>query len=353
MYSFDFDYFFKKYFIMKKTTFIILCFGLLLYGCSNSSTMIDGDLPEAPFNPFDTVDYSVPVINIPPPDSNSFLGIHNFILVKTCNEPGCHDGTFEPDFRTVQGAYNNLVYHPVFKNYDPQIDGMEPLQFRVLPGDSEASMFFHRISRDNSPGFEQMPATGNYLADKEIDLIRDWIDQGAADAFGNPPMATSIQPICYGVGAFLPNLADYRVDTIRGGEIYAPFVTFPDQDMKLWFLYGDNDLLENFSFGHTFTYNKIKFSLDRYDFSNAIELDLEVPADDLNLNSVYSTPSNGGFQLLYTHTLTINPADLGFESGDLVYMRTYVQDGDHSEPTEAPEDQTNFLLQNYFSFYLL
>lgn len=315
--------------------------------------MIDGELPEVPFNPFDTVDYSVPVVNIEAPDSNSFLGIHSFILAKTCNEPGCHDGTFEPDFRTVQGAYNNLVYHPVFKNYDPQVDGMEPLQFRVLPGDSESSMFFHRISRDNSPGFEQMPATGNYLPAEQINLIRDWIDGGASDAFGNPPMATSLQPTCYGVAAFLPNQGNIRVDTIRNGEIYAPFFSFPNEDMKLWFLFADTDLLENFNFGHSLTYNKVRFSLDRLDFSNAVELDLNIPTNDLPLNSVYSQPFNGGFQLLYTHTVTINPTDLGFESGDLVYVRTYVQDEDHSEATENPEFQTNFLIKSYFSFYML
>ena len=338
---------------MKKTTFIICCFALLLYACGKDSSIVEnGELPEVPFNPFDTVDYSVPIVDIPSPDSNSFLGIHSFILSKSCNEPGCHDGSFEPDFRTVQGTYNSLVYHPIFKNYDPQIDGMEPLQFRVLPGDSEASMFFHRISRDNSPGFEQMPATGNYLPDEQIDMIRDWIDEGAADAFGNPPMATSLQPSCYGIAAFLPNLGNIRVDTIRNNQIYAPFFTFPDQDMKLWFLFGDTDLLENFTFGHPLTFNKIKFSTDRFDFSNAVELDLDVPTDDLALNSVYSIPFNGGFDLFYTHTLTINPADLGFESGDLVFVRTYVQDDDHNEPTENPEDQTSFVLQNYFSFYL-
>ncbi|MBK7268515.1 MAG: hypothetical protein IPI07_03030, partial [Flavobacteriales bacterium] len=29
---------------------------------------------------------------------------------------GCHDGTFEPEFRTIASAYNSLVYHPVIAN---------------------------------------------------------------------------------------------------------------------------------------------------------------------------------------------------------------------------------------------
>jgi len=338
---------------MKKVIFILFGFGLLISACEDSVINQDGMEPEVPFNPFDTVDYTVPVDNIVLPDSNSFLGIHNFILEKTCNEPGCHDGSFEPDFRTVQGAYNNLVYHPVFKNYDPDIDGMEPLPYRVTPSDPDLSMFYHRISMDNSPGFEQMPATGNYLPASQIELIRQWIEDGAHDAFGNPPMATSLQPACYGVAAFLPGQFDYRVDTIRDGNIYNSFVTFAAEEVTLWFLYGDTDLLQNFSFGHELIYNKIKLSLDRLDFSNAVELDLEVPSDDLILNSAYSQPFNGGFDLVYTHTVTFNPTDLGFSAGDLVYLRTYVQDDDHSEPTENPEYLTNYLIKNYFSFFLL
>jgi len=92
--------------------------------------------------------------------------------------------------------------------------------------------------------------------------------------------------------------------------------------------------------------------LDRLDFSNAVELDLEV-SDDMLLNSVYSQPYNVGFDLLYTHKVTFNPSDLGFSTGDLVYLRTYVQDDDHTEPTENPEYLTNYLLKSYFSFYLV
>ena len=49
-------------------------------------------------------------------DPTSFSALHNNIFYPTCANSGCHDGTFEPDFRTIESAYNSLVYHPVIKN---------------------------------------------------------------------------------------------------------------------------------------------------------------------------------------------------------------------------------------------
>ena len=336
---------------MKKSFLSIFLLAFFIWACADKNEEIFVESPEVPFNPFDTIDHSVTVINPTEIDPASFLGIHQFILKTSCAEPGCHDGSFEPDFRTVQSAYNTLVYHSVYKNYDPQVDGQEPLPARVVPGEPEQSMFYHRVAYDNPPGFEQMPATGIPLADEQIELIHNWIVDGAKDAFDNPPMATSAQPNCYGVVGFLPNMSNYRVDTIRNGFIYNPFVTLLSEDLTLWFLYADNSLLGEFSFGNNLGFNKIKLSLDRLDFSDAIELDLEVAATPNEIPSVYSQPFTS-FPLQYTHKVTINPQTLGFSNEDIVYIRTYVQDDDHDEPTEIPEYLTNYLLKNYFAFYV-
>lgn len=338
---------------MKKSLVLVLLGMLTFWACQKTSNEdIFEERPVIPFNPFDTIDYSVVEITPEEITPGSFLGIHEFILSKTCNEPGCHDGTFEPDFRTVQSAYNTLLYHEVFKNYFIAVDGQDPLPARVVPGEPEISMFYHRVAYDNPPGFEQMPATGIPLEDDQIEIIRQWILDGAKDAFGNDPMATSPQPNCYGVGAFLPNQSDYRVDTIRGANVYSPFFTIVDEDITLWFLYTDDGLLGEFNFGSNLTYNKIQLSTDQYDFSNAIELDLEVPATPLTLASAYSQPFIF-FPLLYTHQVTFNPAALGFDVEDTVYIRTFTQDDDHDNPTEIPDKWSNFLIQNYFSFYLV
>ncbi|MGB1317595.1 MAG: hypothetical protein ACPG5W_05290, partial [Flavobacteriales bacterium] len=69
-------------------------------------------------NPFDDPN------NFPPDDTTgienidpaSFVGLHQNIFKPTCANSGCHDGTFEPDFRTIESSYNTLVFHDVVKN---------------------------------------------------------------------------------------------------------------------------------------------------------------------------------------------------------------------------------------------
>ena len=39
-------------------------------------------------------------------DPISFAALHNNIFSTTCANSGCHDGTFEPDFRTIESSYN-------------------------------------------------------------------------------------------------------------------------------------------------------------------------------------------------------------------------------------------------------
>ena len=83
--------------------------GMGLSACSDSLITEELPLPETPDNPFDGIDYSVNEIPSIEVDSSTFLGLHTYIFSKACNQPGCHDGTFEPEFPTVQSAYNYLV----------------------------------------------------------------------------------------------------------------------------------------------------------------------------------------------------------------------------------------------------
>ena len=70
-------------------------------------------------NPFDAIERPAeePVAQLLPLDN--FAGLHQRIFRPTCAVSGCHDGTFEPEFRSIAGAYNSLVLHPVTAN-DPQ-----------------------------------------------------------------------------------------------------------------------------------------------------------------------------------------------------------------------------------------
>ena len=51
----------------------------------------------------------------------------------------------------------------------------------VVPGDSASSLLFQKVSTDNPPVGLRMPRFAPPLSESEIDLIREWIDQGALD----------------------------------------------------------------------------------------------------------------------------------------------------------------------------
>jgi len=329
---------------MKKSIFFLTIFSLIIYACSETTSEITIE-PEAPVNPFDGIDYGDGEVPGMMPEPSSFLGLHTNIFSQSCNQPACHDGTFEPDFRTVQSAYNSLVLHPVNKNYSIQVDNREPLPARVVPGNPDQSMIWHRLTMHNPPNFEQMPSSGIALEEEKINQIEQWILEGAKDIYGNEPMPTSRQPFSFGLLAYLNN---FRIDTIRPGSPFNPFQTLNNQEIELWFGYLDYDLEGNFLFGNTLTHNKIRLSTNPFDFSNAQELDLQLMTIPRLINSVFSQPDNNEFP--YYQRIVFNPNDYGFSSGDIVYMRSYIKDEDHDEITENPQDATQVALQLYFAF---
>lgn len=328
---------------MKYFSIIILALvGIFIYSCDGTTTTTEIEL-EPIFNPYDTITSTDTVMTSPTIDSTSFLGLHYHIFSKRCNQPACHDGTFEPDFRTVQSAYNSLVFQDVIKN-TPNDD----FPYRVTPGDASLSMMYKRIAEHQPPNFEQMPSSGVPLPDRQIELIKNWINDGAKDIYGNNASQTSTQPNCYGLAAFLPAFNNQRIDTIRVDGRFTSFYAPVDQNIKIWFLYLDINENGDETLGNILTYNKIKFSTNPFDFSNALELSLNMGFT--TIESVFSDIIT--YQFPHYQHIDFKPSDYGFSTGDVVYIRTYVQDNDHSFPTEIPKDNTPFYLQSYFSMVL-
>lgn len=322
-----------------KISFLALGCLVLINACKKEERVIDTIYPEAPFNPYDTIDRTGMVIDPPDIDSNSFLGLHTYIFSQRCAVPACHDGSFEPDFRTVQSAYSTLVYHPVIKNTSDSA-----FTYRVQPGNAQQSWLYERITT-NDPLLGRMPLYDNPLTGTEINRIKEWINSGAKDFFGNSATYPNYQPALFGVAAYLPNAGNMRVDTIRLNNTFLfPFVVPANTDLKLWI--GLYDTKEDGSFepANNLTYNKIRFSVnDMYDFSNATEMNLTKDLFPTFL-PVYLGPP----QAPYFHHITINTAQ--FQPGDIVYIRVYVQDANHSSPTELPDQKTHFYLQTFFAF---
>jgi len=96
-------------------------------------------------NPYDNPDLYPPDVDTTVyfSDPTNFASIYNDIFLPTCANAGCHDGSFEPDFRTIESSYNTLVYHPVIKN-NPNGN----YQYRVKAGSSSESVLYARLLAD-------------------------------------------------------------------------------------------------------------------------------------------------------------------------------------------------------------
>lgn len=302
---------------MKKSISILACFlgvALLLgvfQGCKNE--------PVIPDNPFDGIDYGTDVTPPTPPDPNTIVGIHKNILVPKCNNPGCHDGTFEPDFRTVQSAWSTLVFHDIVKETaDSSYD------YRVVPGDTSASLLIRRLTIED-PQLQRMPATGDYLTNAELGNVVTWINNGALDPFGLPGTPPNDEPIVLYVGldSAYNRIDDARVDSIS----YNPFYVPKNSTLLLAWIYDDDSTAaENMQL------NQTKFSLDKDDFSAA------------------STSNALWVSFAGLWITTINTGQ--YTPGETVYFRHYVNDGDHSFNTEFPRDESPDPYKTYFSFYI-
>ncbi len=156
---------------MKKLSFLFIAFPLFFLACEKDPTP----------NPFDEVPNPNGEEEMPIElEATSLPGLHQNIFKPTCANSGCHDGTFEPDFRTLESTYNTLVNHPVIKN-----DPANSFEFRVVPGNVDASQLIARVTYDIDDNSGIMPLAlepdSDYNAKREeyIQNMKDWISAGA------------------------------------------------------------------------------------------------------------------------------------------------------------------------------
>lgn len=301
---------------MKKLSFITLCCTLMFFSCKKE------EIP--PDNPYDSIDRTEDTNYVYIPDPNSIVGIHQNILTVKCNNPGCHDGTFEPDFRSVQSAWSTLVYHSVVKN---TLDSA--YTYRVVPGDTGNSMLWRRLTVED-PALQRMPATGDYLTADELENVRQWIANGALDMFGNPASLPNGRPMILNFVALDGNFQtisgpENRVDSI----FYNPFKVNLNQNFTVaMFVEDDSTAIEDLQT------NRLKISNRMNDFSSASF----VQATYLNVP---------GFQV-WVASVTISPGQ--YQQDSTYFMRYYVNDGDHSTDTEFPRDESLDPYKTYYAF---
>jgi len=284
-----------------------------------------------PHNPYDDIIHGNNTTPIPP-DPNSIVGIHANILKTRCAKSGCHDGNFEPDFRTVESSYATLVYHKVKKN---SLDAK--YTFRVVPYDTSRSALYARLTRCNyasTSGCDRMPQDiiGVPLEQALINNIVYWISHGAKDMFGNVPSYPNTEPkILYYYATDPTYKLNYGADTNRMNNVfYNPFYMPNNKTLNLLFFVSDDSTAVS-----AMQVNTVKISTKADDFSSA----LSYPATYIYVNA--STQF---------HLATINTGTL--PNSDTLFMRYFVNDGDHPVNTQFPTNNLVFQYKTYWSFFV-
>lgn len=316
---------------MKNPTlfvFVMSCL-TLFWGCKDDKT----ELPPNPFDPYDNPDTNQNNGGTTV-DPKSFTGLHQYIFKPTCANSGCHDGTFEPDFRTIESSYNTLVLQAVIKN-----DTSQSFSARVVPGDLAKSVLWERLINDIDGQSGIMPLAvdqgSDWNAQKQTHLanIKAWIEGGAKDIFGNsPPNADNLPPSMSGVMATLSGSTTPISRDAGNGKVLLPPGT---QTVELWFSLTDDQTPAT-----SLTYNKLKLSTNQNDFGGQTEFPLQI---------VTPLQTIGYFGTLvdYTHKATVNLSTFG--NGSQVFFRIYVKDPQQAAVTEIPATSSPYYLKSYFS----
>jgi hypothetical protein len=304
-----------------------------IFALSFMAVVLDSCAPETPVphNPYDDIDYPTPPAPVDTLDPTSFVAIHRNILSVRCAVPGCHDGHFEPDYRTLQSSYSTLVYHPIIKN---NLDSS--FQFRVIPFNKEESVLYERLTNCcfvNQDDRMPQDNIGVPLESEHINNIAAWIDGGARDIFGQLPSYPNQEPL---IGFFIAVNTTY--DSVYsnnriGGVYYNPFVIGDNTSMYIAIQVSDDSTA-----GPNLQYNKFKMSHEYDNFSPSAPGYREYTATYIN---------NGGDDY---YIALVNSGD--FVTDSVVYFRYFVNDGDHTQNTQFPRDESIIQYKTLYSFYV-
>ncbi|AEV34292.1 hypothetical protein Oweho_3341 [Owenweeksia hongkongensis DSM 17368] len=276
---------------------------ILLFACEHKR-----DESENPFDVNEEVDTSKVKLK-----DATIEGLHQNVFSVRCANPTCHDGSFEPDFRTVQSTYSSLVYHPVTKN-----DDQGSFTYRVVPGNADESWIMRRVTVEDVLG--RMPLYAEPLTTQEIEALKYWINDGARDMQGNLPDLPNVQPAVHGYQ--IQDLQQNRVDTIRVNGWGSAVILQANTDYDYYFyITDDNTLTENLQ------NQKIEFSYDRDNWTPFHQI----------------TPTK-----LWTDITKATFNTSAFQANTTVYLRYFVED-DQGGKTETPEDGSPYWLKDNYS----
>lgn len=315
---------------MQKSTYILtaaLGLSILVFACKKSKD-------EAIDNPYKKV-----VIIPLPKDSNlsasasSIQGLHRDIFKPTCANSGCHDGTFEPDFRTVQSSYNSLVNIKPIKN-----DSAGTFAARVVPGNADMSILTYRLTVNLGGNSGIMPIVldpgSTYPANKTTHIanVKKWINDGAKDFNGNPPSPVDFPPQILGVTAL------NGASTVGRGGKYEPVITSAGPTIQLWFALADDKVAQNSLTGMT-----INWSTDPNVYN---------PANEKPLSQATSKVMPGLYNNNTTYSWYYAFNTAGLKTYDVIWFRITCSDGVNNG-YQIPNTNSMFFLKKYFALRIL
>ena len=307
---------------MLRTTLFIVAL-VLVFSCQKE---------EQEPNPFngEVVNQDTVTLKLVDPEPNSIAGIYQNVFKPTCANIGCHDGTFEPDFRTIESAYNTMIYQVPIKN-----DGQ--YLYRVDPGKPATSVLLARLENKLTPPMpiqiepdSDWPEKGS----EYIQNIRNWIAAGAPDITGTIPTKKYRTATLEGAGVMIDTTWMERKD--NAGPLIIPDST---EEVTFYFAFDHRDLPSD-----QLTYNKIAFDTHHDGFdSTHVEMDLQVMSTPKIERGFY------GFLEEYTHRITLNlKTDLD-TIPEQWFFRVYVKD-EFNDVTELPSDEGIYYAKSYMSY---
>ena len=303
---------------------------LLILTLAISSCKKDGDNPfDNPNNlqPEDTTGLS----NI---DPTSFVGLHKNIFKPTCANSGCHDGTFEPDFRTIESSYNTLVYHSVIKN-----NVNNSYDYRVKPGSLNESMIWLRLTEDIDgisgimplDAFYDPESEWNANKDEHLANITDWIMNGALDMFGNPPSINNQQPGIYGIYAEADGQPCEITQRIK--------VPPGSQQVSVWFALSDKESSPQ----ELEATNVLMSGIPTFEDTLATEYQLQTLPNSESYDSFLNEP------IEFNHKFSFNAST--FAADSTFYMRVSVKDPMLADTVYIPQSGSPFYIKRLFSWH--
>jgi hypothetical protein len=256
-------------------------------------------------------------------------GLHAGLFKPTCANSGCHDGNFEPDFRTVESSYYSLVKQPVIKKDNGSLFSM-----RVIPGNSSKSMLLHRMMVDLNGNSGIMPlsleANSNYPVEKDswVSRVKDWIDAGAKDWLGRAPVNIDFPPQILGLqfivnGQVLNRSGKYEAAQLPAGSTAEIWVSLSD----------DNTPVSSFS---NVTINA---STDPNVFNPANEIPLK-KGPSRTMAGLFSASNDYYWNGVYDGSKNIE--------NDVVWFRITVSDS-KNVGYQIPNSNSMFLLKTHFA----